>query len=146
MFIIAVFRLCSDEHVCCLFYCIASMDQSWDVTPRLGEGGWFLFFDCWSPFWFLLVEFYYVFSHLLYIADMSCLLILYLIWFQHALLLFLQRISTVLSQCDQSRDVTLRLEVFVISHGMWRLAWEFLWSVTGCGASLGSFFILQCTS
>ena len=43
---------------------------------------------------------------------MLCLLLLYLIGFEHALLLFLRKISTVLTQG--------------ISHGMWLLAWEIL--------------------
>ena len=43
---------------------------------------------------------------------MLCLLLLYLVRFSLALLLFLRRIPTVLSQG--------------ISHGMWLLAWEFL--------------------
>ena len=43
---------------------------------------------------------------------MLCLLLFYLIGFEHAILLFLRRISTVLSQG--------------ISHGMWLLASEFL--------------------
>ena len=99
-----------------------------------------LFFDCTRPFSFLLIEFHYVvfhllysanmlcllllylitfehpllLFHLLYSANMLCLLLLYLITFEHPLLLFHRRISTVLSQ--------------MISHGMWLLAWELLLS------------------
>ena len=56
-------------------------DQTRDVTPRLEESGWFLIFDCWTYFVFLLIEFHDVFSHLLYSADMLGLLLLYLIMF-----------------------------------------------------------------
>ena len=63
-----------------LFYTISlPRNQSRDVTPRLGEGGWFFIFDCSSPF-FLFIEFNYVF-YLLYSANMLCLLLLYLIRF-----------------------------------------------------------------
>ena len=40
MYIIIVFRLGSDKLVACFFYCLSPRDQSWDVTPHLGEAGW----------------------------------------------------------------------------------------------------------
>ena len=84
-----------------------SRKQSRDVTPRLGEGGWFFIFDCSSPFCFLLIEMNWFF-HLLYSTKMLGVLLLYLIGF------CLTRSSPVSSTqnfyCslpkDLSRDVT----------------------------------------
>ena len=76
MFIIIVFRLGSDKHVYCLINGLSTRDQSRDVTP-LVEGGWFFIFDCLSSFYFLLIEFHYIVLHILYSADMLCLLFLY---------------------------------------------------------------------
>ena len=107
MFIITAFRLASKILVCCLFYSLPR-DQSRDVTPRLEEGGWFFIFDCWSPFCFLLIVF---FPSLIYCWHVMFIIAFHLVLTRSSLL-FLRRISTVLSQG--------------ISHGMWLLAWEFL--------------------
>ena len=82
MFIIIVFRLGSDKLVSCFFNCLSPRDQSRDVTPRLGEGGWFFIFDCSTPFYFVFVNRISLrFFHLLYRTNMLCLLLLYLIMF-----------------------------------------------------------------
>ena len=86
-------------------------DQPWDVTPHLGEGGWFFIFDYSSPFCFLLIEIYYTFS-ISYLV-LTCYVYYYCIWW------VLTRSSPVSSQdfyCSLPRD----------SHRMWLLAWEFL--------------------
>ena len=62
LFIMIVFRLGSDKLVSCFFYCLFPRYQSRDVIPCFGEGGWFLIFDCSSPFCFLLIELHYAFS------------------------------------------------------------------------------------
>ena len=78
--------------------------------------------SCFSILYMLLTcyVFYYCINfimlfHLLYSADMLCLLLLYQSKVQHAHLLVLRKISTLLSQIkDQSQDVTPRLEVSVV--------------------------------
>ena len=62
MYIFIVFRLGSYKLVSCVFYFLSPRNHSRDVTPRLGEGGWFLIFDRLSPFRFLLIEFHCAFS------------------------------------------------------------------------------------
>ena len=84
------------------------MDQSRDVTPRLGECGWFLIFDCLSPFYFLLIEFHYAFS-ISYIVQTCYVYDSYCIWFNFnthfscflaGLLLFSPKVSV--TGCDSS--------------------------------------------
>ena len=111
LYIFTVFRLGSDKLVSCFFSCLPKGSVT-GCDWSLG-GGWrifhfqlfesILFFVKWSSLYFFL---------LLYSTNMLCLLLLYLIGFQHALLLFLRRISTVLSHGN--------------SHGMWLLTWEFI--------------------
>ena len=71
-------------------------------------------FDCSSPFCFLLIEFHYVFFHLLYSDNMLGLLLLYLTRFCYVNTLF---------PCFFTR-------VLIFSP---------MGSVTGCDSSLGSF-------
>ena len=60
-------------------------DQSLDVTPGLREGGWFLIFDCTSPFCFLLIEFH-CFFFISYIV-LTCYVYYYCIWLGFNMLL-----------------------------------------------------------
>ena len=60
--IIVVFGLGSDKLGVLFILLSFPMDQSRDEIPRLREGELFFIFDCSSPFFFLLIEFHYVFS------------------------------------------------------------------------------------
>ena len=112
MFIILVFRSGCDKSVSCFFYCLSQgISHGMDSSLR---GGWMIF-----HFWLFKSILFFVnwnslcFFHFLYSTNMLFLLLLYSIGFNTLdLLLFLRRISTVLSQ--------------VISYGMWLLALEFL--------------------
>ena len=80
--------------------CDSSVGGGWTIFHFLLFKS-ILFFVNWNSYFF----------HFLNMTNMLCLLLLYLTWF-YALLLFLRRISTVLSQGT--------------SHGVWQIAWEFL--------------------
>ena len=73
------------------------------MTPRLGEGGWFFHFRLFTSVLFF-VNWISLFFSISYIV-LTC---YYCIW------LGFNMMSTVLSQRDQSRDMTPRLGVFVI--------------------------------
>ena len=59
LFIIIVFRLCSDTLVSCFFYGLSSRDQSRNAIPRFGEGGLFFISDV--HFIFCLLKFIILF-------------------------------------------------------------------------------------
>ena len=111
LFIIIVFGLSSDK----LSPVLSSVFPQGSVTgcdSLLGEGWTIFHFRVFKSILFFANSNSFYFFQLLHSTNMLCLLLLYLIMFQNAHLLFLRRIFTVLSQ--------------EISHGMWLLAWEFL--------------------
>ena len=87
-------------------------DQSRDVTPRLGDCGWFFIFDYSSPF-FLVIEIRYTLS-ISYIV-LTCYVYYYCIWFGF----------NTLFSCFFARVLLFSRNVSVM-HGMWLLASEFL--------------------
>ena len=114
MFSIIVFWLGSDKHVRLLFVLLSSQrDQSRDVTPRLGEDGWFFIFDCSRPFCFLLIEFHYV-------IFISYIVLTGYVYYYCILLMFNKPFSCFFA------GFLLFSPKGSCSHGMWLLAWEFL--------------------
>ena len=116
LLIIIVFKLGSDQLVSCWFYCLSPRDQSQDVTPRLGEGGWFFIFDYSSPFCFLVIEIHYTFS-ISYIVLTS---------YAYYYVSYLIRFNTLFS-------------CFFAGF----LLFSAKGSVTGCDSSLGSLQLLK---
>ena len=94
------------------------MDQSRDVTPRLGEVDEFSFFDCSSPFCFLFTKFHCAFSisYILLVCYVYYYYYYYYYsWFDFNTLFFCFFADSYCSlPRDQSRDVTPRLGVAII--------------------------------
>ena len=80
MFIIIVFRLGSDK-LCVLFILLSfPRDQSRDVSPRLGESGWFFIFGCSSVLFIMLINFHYNFFSPISSIVLTCYVYYYRIW------------------------------------------------------------------